>query len=63
MESCNHVFIGRANGVHCTRCGLHLTAEEYAKRCNVKAGNALAEKNSTAPQKVPRKKKEVKSDE
>lgn len=24
-----HVFIGRADGVHCTRCGLHLTAQQY----------------------------------
>ena len=29
QKACPHVFIGRANGVHCTRCGLHLTARQY----------------------------------
>lgn len=29
QKSCPHVFIGRADGVHCTRCGLHLTAQQY----------------------------------
>lgn len=29
MSDCHHVFIGRADGVHCTRCGLHLTAKQY----------------------------------
>lgn len=27
QKSCHHVFIGRADGVHCTRCGLHLADE------------------------------------
>ena len=30
MEDCKHVFIGRADGVHCTRCGLKLSPAEYA---------------------------------
>lgn len=29
MTDCHHVFIGRADGVHCTRCGLHLTPQQY----------------------------------
>ena len=29
MTDCHHVFIGRADGVHCTRCGLHLTTQQY----------------------------------
>lgn len=29
QKACPHVFIGRADGVHCTRCGLHLTAQRY----------------------------------
>lgn len=29
MTDCHHIFIGRADGVHCTRCGLHLTAQQY----------------------------------
>ena len=26
---CKHIFEGRADGVHCKRCGLHLTAQQY----------------------------------
>ena len=29
MENCNHVFIGRAEGVTCKRCGLRMTTDEY----------------------------------
>lgn len=29
QKSCPHVFVGRADGVHCTRCGLHLTPQQY----------------------------------
>lgn len=29
QKSCPHVFIGKADGVHCTRCGLHLTPQQY----------------------------------
>lgn len=29
MADCNHVFVGRADGVHCTRCGLHLSPQQY----------------------------------
>lgn len=31
MTECNHVFIGRADGVHCQKCGMHMSTEEYAK--------------------------------
>ena len=31
MPECNHVFIGRADGVHCTKCGLHMNASDYIK--------------------------------
>lgn len=27
---CKHIFEGRADGVHCRLCGLHMTPEEYA---------------------------------
>ena len=30
MVECNHVFIGKVDGVHCTRCGLKLSPAEYA---------------------------------
>lgn len=29
QKTCPHIFVGRADGVHCTRCGLHLTAQQY----------------------------------
>lgn len=29
QKSCPHVFVGKFDGVHCTRCGLHLTAQQY----------------------------------
>lgn len=29
QKSCPHVFVGRADGVHCAHCGLHLTAQQY----------------------------------
>ena len=29
MIECKHVFEGRADGVHCKVCGLHMTATEY----------------------------------
>ena len=34
MADCKHVFIGRADGVHCTRCGLKLSPAEYAAGLN-----------------------------
>ena len=29
QKACPHIFIGRTDGVHCTRCGLHMTAKQY----------------------------------
>lgn len=29
VEDHKHEFVGAADGVHCTRCGLHLTPEQY----------------------------------
>lgn len=29
QKNCNHVFVGKADGVHCKLCGLHLTPEQY----------------------------------
>ena len=56
MAGCNHVFIGKADGVHCAKCGLHLSAEEYAHRLKP------PEEKSKAP-KCARKKKEEKPSE
>lgn len=27
---CKHIFEGRADGVHCKLCGLHITPDEYS---------------------------------
>ena len=32
MPECKHVFIGKSDGVHCAKCGLHISASEYAKQ-------------------------------
>lgn len=29
MEPCKHEWLGASNGVHCTRCGVHLTPQAY----------------------------------
>lgn len=29
QRKCVHIFLGKEDGVHCTRCGLHLTAQQY----------------------------------
>ena len=34
MENCNHVFMGRAEGVTCMRCGLRMTTDEYMAYLN-----------------------------
>ena len=31
QKSCHHVFIGKADGVHCKKCGLHMSHQEYQK--------------------------------
>lgn len=57
MTDCRHVFIGRADGVHCTRCGLHLTPQQYHELLHPPEPAAVE-----PPQEKPkrtRKKKEV----
>lgn len=72
MADCKHIFVGRADGVHCTRCGLHLTAQQYHEllhppECHQDAANAEpdkepagnkkpAESAAEAPQARPKKK-------
>lgn len=34
MDICNHIFKGHAEGVTCMRCGLRMSAEEYAAYLN-----------------------------
>ena len=54
MAECNHVFIGRSDGVNCTKCGLHMSASDYVKFLN-------PEKPEEKSKKQTRKK--VKADE
>lgn len=51
QKSCLHVFIGKADGVHCTRCGLHLTAQQYHELLHPPKGEQDAA--DTAPDKEP----------
>lgn len=57
QKACPHVFIGRANGVHCTRCGLHLTARQYHELLHPPesaqdAPSNAGDKEPTEPQKA-----------
>lgn len=36
MEGCKHYFVGTADGVHCKRCGLHMSRREYGEYCSAK---------------------------
>lgn len=52
MAECNHVFIGRSDGVYCTKCGLYMTAADYAAFLHPdKTGNATERKSETPNQK------------
>lgn len=56
MAECNHEFIGKSDGIHCTKCGLHLSATEYAK--------SLQSKTVEHSEKTKRQtRKKVKTDE
>ena len=55
MIDCNHEFIGKSDGVHCVKCGLHLSTAKYARHMKQK------ENAQGTPKRRPRKK--VKADE
>lgn len=55
MIDCNHEFIGKSDGVHCVKCGLHLSTAEYAQHMKQK------ENAQGTPKRRPGKK--VKADE
>lgn len=64
MVGCKHVFMGKSDGVHCQKCGLHLTAQQYADLCNAKAMHAKAVGTAEKPMdKQNRKKKGANTDE
>lgn len=54
MAECNHVFIGRSDGVYCTKCGLYMNAEDYA---------AFLHPDKTAAKPKRQTRKKVKNDE
>jgi hypothetical protein len=47
MAECNHVFIGRSDGVHCTKCGLHMRAAEYCEYCFARELASHGDKDAT----------------
>lgn len=51
---CEHVFVGRSDGVHCQKCGLHLTAEGYKELTEYKP---VAESMTEEPPKKRASKK------
>ena len=53
-ESCKHTFIGKAAGVHCTKCGVSMTTEAYRAY--------LAPRQTPKKKAVPRKKKTEKEE-
>ena len=57
---CEHVFIGRADGVHCKKCGLHLTAEGYKELTEYKP--VAASKTEEPPKKKGGKKRTTKKE-
>lgn len=57
QKTCPHIFVGRADGVHCTRCGLHLTAQQYHELLHPPespqdAPNNEGDKELTEPEKA-----------
>lgn len=50
---CNHLFEGRADGVHCKLCGLHLSTEEYRRYIFKAPAVELSER--TAPKRGRKK--------
>ena len=48
--SCKHVLIGKADGVHCKKCGLYMTPEEYQKYCAPKPQKKVQPKRQAAKQ-------------
>lgn len=46
--SCNHVWVGRKNGVTCKLCGEHLTASEYRRLSTQKEPEKEPEKQTAA---------------
>lgn len=52
MVECKHIFIGKSDGVHCAKCGLHMTVAEYLDYMHSK----MTEENKDKPKRQSRKK-------
>lgn len=52
---CKHVFVGKADGVHCKKCGLHMTPKEY--RDYVEGAQEKKEETPAEPAKPKRTRK------
>lgn len=57
---CEHVFVGRADGVHCKKCGLHLTAAGYKDLTEYNP--VVASKTAEPPKKKGGKKNAAKKE-
>lgn len=56
MMECNkHIFEGRADGVHCKRCGLHLSVEQYAAYLHPPDRETPTQGPAEAAEKAPAK--------
>lgn len=56
MKKCTHTWRGHENGVTCMRCGLELTAEEYAEFLKPKEPEPKDEKkDKQGEQEQPKK--------
>lgn len=57
---CKHIFIGNAEGVKCSLCGIEMTPSEYLsydpKKDAEKAENALVSEAPKAPSRRTKKK-------
>lgn len=61
QRKCVHIFLGKEDGVHCTRCGLHLTATQYHELLHPPKPKEKSEAERKTNQ--PRKKKETVTNE
>lgn len=57
QKNCSHVFVGKADGVHCKLCGLHLTPEQYHEllhppKATQDAPSDAGDKEPTEPEKA-----------
>lgn len=52
MLECKHIFIGKTDGAHCIKCGIHMTVAEYLDYMRPK----MMRENKDKPKRQSRKK-------